>query len=202
MRKKRKEQLCRICKKRPVWIGGDVKNPGRVCKKCYHAHVWPEQMARRGQKVQGALTPEQNKRVVKRQEPSKELRPVHDKRWQRAKARFQLSSEEVAMAQATNFTPIRMDHLATGSRRSGKEKLPQTATPDEIELIKRVIRGRDAMHLKRNRERSGMAKLSVPDAPPGCRRSVTVECARAGLMLDEVVQALLEARFPRKAAAA
>ena len=200
MSKKRKEQLCRICKKRPVWIGGDVKNPGRVCKKCYHAHVWPERMARRGQIVQGAPTPEQ-KRVVKQQEPSKELRPVHDKRWQRAKARFQLSSEEVAMAQATNFTPIRMDHLATGSRRSGKEKLPQTATPDEIELIKRVIRERYAMHLKRNRERSAMAKLTVL-MPPGVKAHVTVECAREGLMLDEVVQALLEARFPRKAAAA
>ena len=139
--------------------------------------------------------------MVKQKEPSKELRPVHDKRWKRAKARFQLSPEELAMAQATNFTPIRMDHLATGSRRSGKEKLPQTATPDEIELIKRVIRERYAMHLKRNRERSGMAKLTVL-MPPGVKAHVTVECARAGLMLDEVVQALLEARFPRKAAAA
>jgi hypothetical protein len=40
--KKRKQRRCRICKKRPVWIGGDVKNPGNVCKRCYHAHVWPE----------------------------------------------------------------------------------------------------------------------------------------------------------------
>ena len=45
MGKKRKERLCRICKKRPVWVGGDVKNPGSVCKKCYHAHVWPDRMA-------------------------------------------------------------------------------------------------------------------------------------------------------------
>ena len=37
MGKKRKERLCRICKKRPVWVGGDVRNPGSVCKKCYHA---------------------------------------------------------------------------------------------------------------------------------------------------------------------
>ena len=38
----RKPRKCRICKKRPVWRGGDVKNPGPVCKKCYHKNVWPE----------------------------------------------------------------------------------------------------------------------------------------------------------------
>lgn len=27
---------CRICKKNPIWQGGDVKNPGPVCKRCYH----------------------------------------------------------------------------------------------------------------------------------------------------------------------
>ena len=32
MSKKHKQRRCRICKKRPVWIGGDVKNPGPVCK--------------------------------------------------------------------------------------------------------------------------------------------------------------------------
>jgi hypothetical protein len=31
---------CRICKKSPVWRGGDVKNPGPYCKRCYHKHVW------------------------------------------------------------------------------------------------------------------------------------------------------------------
>ena len=41
MAKKPKPRLCRICKKRPVWVGGDVKNPGSVCKQCYHKHVWP-----------------------------------------------------------------------------------------------------------------------------------------------------------------
>ena len=47
MSKKCKQRRCRICKKRPVWIGGDVKNPGNVCKRCYHAHVWPEHKNRR-----------------------------------------------------------------------------------------------------------------------------------------------------------
>jgi hypothetical protein len=35
----RKPRKCRICKKRPVWTGGDVKNPGPVCKQCYHKAV-------------------------------------------------------------------------------------------------------------------------------------------------------------------
>jgi len=43
----RKPRKCRICKKRPVWKGGDVKNPGPVCKKCYHKKVWPQRRANR-----------------------------------------------------------------------------------------------------------------------------------------------------------
>jgi hypothetical protein len=45
MSRKNKPRKCRICKKRPVWRGGDVKNPGPVCKKCYHKHVWPDRRA-------------------------------------------------------------------------------------------------------------------------------------------------------------
>ena len=40
MAKRRKTRKCHICKKRPVWRGGDVKNPGPFCKKCYHKKVW------------------------------------------------------------------------------------------------------------------------------------------------------------------
>jgi hypothetical protein len=42
---RKKPRKCRICKKRPVWRGGDVKAPGSVCKQCYHKHVWPERRA-------------------------------------------------------------------------------------------------------------------------------------------------------------
>lgn len=103
------------------------------------------------------------------------------------------------MAHAAGFTPIRMDQTATGNRRSGNEKLPCTATADQIETIKRVIRERYAIHLKRNQERTGMAKLTVL-IPPEVKAHVTVECGRAGLMLDEVIQTFLETRFPRNAA--
>ena len=40
MARKRKQRKCRRCKKRPVWRGGDVKNPGPYCKKCYHQRIW------------------------------------------------------------------------------------------------------------------------------------------------------------------
>jgi len=43
----RKPRKCRICRKRPVWKGGDVKNPGPFCKRCYHKKVWPEREAAR-----------------------------------------------------------------------------------------------------------------------------------------------------------
>jgi hypothetical protein len=39
---RRKIRKCRICKKSPVWRGGDVKNPGPYCKRCYHKHVWSD----------------------------------------------------------------------------------------------------------------------------------------------------------------
>jgi hypothetical protein len=45
--RKRKPRKCRICKKRPVWIGGDVKDPGPFCKRCYHKHRSPGRSRRR-----------------------------------------------------------------------------------------------------------------------------------------------------------
>lgn len=43
----RKPRKCRICRKRPVWRGGDVKDPGPFCKKCYHSKVSPGRKAAR-----------------------------------------------------------------------------------------------------------------------------------------------------------
>jgi hypothetical protein len=36
-----KRKVCRKCKKRPVWRGGDVKDPGPYCKRCYHMKTRP-----------------------------------------------------------------------------------------------------------------------------------------------------------------
>ena len=49
---RRKQRKCRICKKRPVWRGGDVANPGPFCKKCYHKRIWPEREAARRKKLE------------------------------------------------------------------------------------------------------------------------------------------------------
>jgi hypothetical protein len=46
MMARKKQKKCRICKKSPVWRGGDVKNPGPYCKRCYHKHVWEKPQAR------------------------------------------------------------------------------------------------------------------------------------------------------------
>jgi hypothetical protein len=32
---RKRQKSCRACKKRPVWRGGDVKDPGLYCKRCY-----------------------------------------------------------------------------------------------------------------------------------------------------------------------
>jgi hypothetical protein len=46
-RSNRKQPLCHLCKQRPIWSGGDVKEPGPYCKRCYHKSIWPER--RRGE---------------------------------------------------------------------------------------------------------------------------------------------------------
>ncbi|TFI55120.1 hypothetical protein BLD44_007255 [Mastigocladus laminosus UU774] len=41
--KRRKQSVCRICKKNPIW---HYKNSdGTVCKRCYHKHIWVERFS-------------------------------------------------------------------------------------------------------------------------------------------------------------
>ncbi|HTU92504.1 MAG TPA: hypothetical protein VMF69_20655 [Gemmataceae bacterium] len=49
---RRKQQLCRICKKKPVWRGGDVTEPGPYCKRCYHKRIWPNRPSLRKKEPQ------------------------------------------------------------------------------------------------------------------------------------------------------
>ena len=44
---KKRIRKCQICRKNPVWRGGDVKNPGPYCKRCYHEHVWVDRPSER-----------------------------------------------------------------------------------------------------------------------------------------------------------
>jgi hypothetical protein len=93
-----KVRKCRICKKRPVWRGGDVKNPGPHCKRCYHEHIWPERFRRR---TKGAGEGE-----------------TRLSRWTKGAQRFGLSSEEVAMGLKLGISPrtlVKKKHQAEKS---------------------------------------------------------------------------------------
>jgi hypothetical protein len=151
----------------------------------------------------------------KQKKPNNTMRPSRKTVWSRAMSRFHLSPEELAKARAAGFTPTLMDEVATGgkTKRSIHDKLPLHATAGQVGRIKREIRERyetlfgDApppatatSQVKRSKEARlearGKSKLVVT-IPTALRAHVTVECARAGLKLDEGVQAALEARFPR-----
>ncbi|MGB2612067.1 MAG: hypothetical protein WBC80_24095 [Isosphaeraceae bacterium] len=62
------------------------------------------------------------------------LLPSSKSVWNRARARFHLNDDQLAMAQATSFTPTPMDEVATERRikRSPYDKLPLHATADQI----------------------------------------------------------------------
>ena len=74
------------------------------------------------------------------------FRPPTEKEWNRARARFRLNEELLAMARATGFTPQLMDEVATGRaiKRGPKDPLPLHATKEQIKKVKRVIRERYA----------------------------------------------------------
>ena len=36
----RRQRLCRLCHKNPVWTYGDVLDAQGTCKRCYHKHAW------------------------------------------------------------------------------------------------------------------------------------------------------------------
>lgn len=52
---RRRQRKCRACKKRPVWRGGDVKNPGPFCKRCYHKRELPARWHRIPQTIDVGL---------------------------------------------------------------------------------------------------------------------------------------------------
>jgi hypothetical protein len=156
----------------------------------------------------------------KQKKRSTKMRPSRKTVWSRAMGRFHLSPEELAMAKAAGFTPTDMDEVATGRKikRSIHDKLPRHATAGQVQRIKQEIRKRyevlfgDApppaeattrfRQAKENRLAArGMMKLCVT-IPTALRARVAVECAGAGLKLDEGVQAALEAWLPRPLEAA
>jgi hypothetical protein len=135
------------------------------------------------------------------QKPSKNLPPSSKSVWNRARARFHLNGDQLAMAQATGFTPTLMDEVATGRRikRSPHDKLPLHATPGQTKKIKRLIRERHAAQVESNKGRPDVAKLTLT-LPAELKARMESQCAGEGLTLADEIQALLEARFPRDAA--
>ena len=151
----------------------------------------------------------------KQKQPSKTMCPSRKKAWTRAMSRFHLSPEELAKARAAGFTPTLMDEVATARKvkRGIHDKLPLHATAGQVGRIKREIRERyetlfgeapppatATSQVKRSKEARlearGKSKLVVT-IPTALRAHVAVECARAGLNLEEGVQAALDARFPK-----
>lgn len=100
----------------------------------------------------------------KQKKPSKRMLPSSETVWNRAKERFHLSDEQLAKAQATDFTPAMMDVVATGRRikRSPYDELPRRASRNQIKKIKRVIGERYAAWVEKNNGRpDATVKLSV-----------------------------------------
>ena len=154
----------------------------------------------------------------KQKKPSKKMRPSAKKVLGRLISRFQLSTEDVVKAKAAGLTAAILDEVATGRKikRRANDKLPsRPASPSQIKRVKAKIgegyaaflasasppppaasepsrsqKAREAQLAER-----GMAKLTVT-LPAVLRSHVMVECARAGLKLDEAVQTALEAQFP------
>ena len=193
MSKKRKQRLCHICKKRPIWIGGDVKNPGPVCKRCYHERVWPERLKRGGQAKQGSVAPETEAVATKL---GSNLRVSRSNRWIAAMRRYCLTLEELAMAQATNFEPRLMHKVATGQSVKRGAKLPAQASREESQRVKREIRERYA-GIENNQGLPLVIKLSLT-LPADLVARIQSEGPSKKLNLGDEIRAFLDARFPSK----
>ena len=152
---------------------------------------------------------------MKQKKPSKHIKPSQTA-WKRAAARFRLTPEELAMAKDLVFTPLRMDEVAMGRKikRRNPNKLPLRATTAQVKQIKHEIREYYAAlfgevplppvepsRVKKSEEEAWFAgcvtKLTVT-IPTELLQHVALQCVRAGLNLEEGVQAALEAGF-RKA---
>ena len=133
----------------------------------------------------------------KQQQPTKRLLPSSKSVWNRARARFHLNDDQLAMAQATQFTPTLMDEVATGRRikRSPYDKLPLHATPGQIKKIKRLIRERYAALVESNKRRLQVTKLTLT-VPAVLRARIDSQSAREGRTLAEEIRTFLEARVP------
>jgi len=134
----------------------------------------------------------------KQKNPSKNQPPSSKSVWNRAMATFHLSPEELAKAQAMEFTPLLMDQVASGTciKRSPYDKLPQSAKPSQIKKIKRVIRERYAACVENNKGQPEAQANLIVTLPAALKARVEIECAKEKVKLADEIRTFIETRFP------
>jgi hypothetical protein len=134
----------------------------------------------------------------KQKKPSKNMLPSSETQWKWAMVRFHLSPEELAMAQAIEFTPVLMDEMAMGRciRRSPYDPLPRHATPGQIKKIKQTIRERFKS------KRGQLVPLKPILIPAELKVCIDIQCGKEGVTPEEEIRKFLETRFAAVALAA
>lgn len=138
----------------------------------------------------------------KQKKPTKNMPPSSKTQWNGSMTRFHLSPEELAMAQAIEFTPALMDEMAMGRciRRSPYDPLPRHATPGQIKKIKRAIRERYAAKIES--KQGQLVPLGPILIPAELKVRIDIQCGSEGVKLEEEIRKFLETRFAAVAAAA
>jgi len=138
----------------------------------------------------------------KQKKPTKNMPPSSKTLWNWAMNRFHLSPEELAKAQAIEFTPALMDEMAMGRciRRSPYDKLPMHATPGQIKKIKRAIRERFAAKIES--KQGQLVPITPILIPAELKVRIDIQCRSEGLKLEQEIRKFLETRFAAVAAAA
>jgi hypothetical protein len=134
----------------------------------------------------------------KQKKPSTNQPPSSKRLWNEAKQRFHLNDEQLAMAQAIEFTPILMDEAAMGKciKRSPYDPLPRHATAGQVKKIKSLIHKRWPAWVEHNKGRADAEAKLIVTLPAVLKAQVEIQCAKEGLKLAEVVRTFLKARFP------
>jgi len=138
----------------------------------------------------------------KQKKSTKNMPPSSKTLWNWAMNRFHLSPEELAKAQAIEFTPALMDEMAMGRciRRSPYDKLPMHATPGQIKKIKRAIRERFAAKIES--KQGQLVPITPILIPAELKVRIDIQCRSEGLKLEQEIRKFLETRFAAVAAAA
>ena len=137
----------------------------------------------------------------KQKKPSKNQPRSSKRQWQDSKQRFHLTDEELAMAQAMEFTPVLMDEVAMGKciKRTPYDPLPRYATPSQIKRVKSLIHKRYPAWVERNKGRADAEAKLIVTLPAAFKAEVEIQCAKEKVKLADEIRGFLETRFPAAA---